>query len=82
MKIDFEQLNTIFGDELPSKESFLANNHGHYISTLAIRKHVGVRKTHNFNKAWELFVAEYDAYIATKVKAPVVKDESDDNEDS
>lgn len=72
MKIDLKELQAIFGDTLPDKDAFLANNDGHNISMRAIRKHVGTSSKHVFSKVWALFVAEYTEFIKAQ-KKPAVK---------
>lgn len=92
-KIDLNALKSIFGDKLPSKAEFLANNHGHGVTMRDIVKHVGdSRVKHNFTKVWTLFVAEYEDFvkesapvvtekITPKVEKPVVDEDVDKDED-
>lgn len=91
--IDLKKLHDLFGDKLPSLEQFRANNDGHDITMLAIRKHVGVRGTKDFPKAWEAFVVAYNEYVkslkpkavpkkeVTKKVEPVAEAKADDQAD-
>lgn len=87
--IDLKKLHDLFGDTLPSLEQFRANNEGHDVTMSAIRKHVGIRGTKNFPKAWDAFVVVYAEYVKSlkpkavpkkvePVKKAVVDDQADD----